>query len=187
MGKGSNRCPGGDGAGINARLGKGSRGNSSASVAPQRFGSACRALAKKEQRDSPLPREETLRRFGEHGYRIAVAENRIVALAAWEAENLVASVREIWTESVEVAEAALPKLLELIENEARELLCEVVLLLIPPVAPVDIAVQAHLAGYEIQDFDALHKLWQQAIYERMKTGDQIWGKVLRAELVTKPF
>jgi dephospho-CoA kinase len=145
------------------------------------------ALAKKEKRDAPFSREETIRRFGERGYRIALMENRIVALVAWEAENLVATVREIWTESAEIAELALPRIFELVENEARELLCEVIVLLIPHDAPVDIAVQAHVAGYEIQDFDSLHKLWRQAIQERMQTGDQLWSKTLRTEMITKPF
>lgn len=145
------------------------------------------ALGKKEKRDAPLSREETLRRFGERGYRIALMDNRIVALAAWEAENLVATVREIWTESAEIAEFALPRMFELIENEARALLCEVIVLLIPPGAPVDFAVQAHVAGYEIQEFQALHKLWKQPIQERMQTGDQLWSKPLRTDMLTKPF
>lgn len=144
------------------------------------------ALAKKEQRTTPFTREEILKRFGERGYRIALADQRIVALAAWEAENLVASVREIWAESAEAATQALPRLFELIENEARELLCEIVLLIVEPGAPEYIVAQAQVSGYQREELSALHKLWQQAIQERMQAGDTLWGKRLR-EVITRPF
>jgi dephospho-CoA kinase len=145
------------------------------------------ALAKKENRAEPLSREETLKRFGVSGYRIALVDKQIVALAAWEAENLIASVREVWAESAEDAAQALPRLFELIENEARELLCEVVWLMLPASAPAYIAAQAQAAGYVPLGFDALHPLWQQAIQERMQTGDQLWGKPLREKAITRAF
>ena len=144
------------------------------------------ALAKKEQRPTPFTREEILKRFGERGYRIALADQRIVALAAWEAENLVASVREIWAESAEMATQALPRLFELIESEARELLCEIVLLIVEPGAPEYIVTQAQVSGYQREELDALHKLWRQAIQERMQPNDTLWGKRLR-EVITRPF
>lgn len=144
------------------------------------------ALAKKEQRPTPFTREEILKRFGERGYRIALADQRIVALAAWEAENLVASVREIWAESAEAATQALPRLFELIESEARELLCEIVLLIVEPGAPEYIVTQAQGSGYQREELNALHKLWRQAIQERMQPNDTLWGKRLR-EVITRPF
>jgi dephospho-CoA kinase len=144
------------------------------------------ALAKKEQRPTPFTREEILKRFGERGYRIALADQRIVALAAWEAENLVASVREIWAESAETATQALPRLFELIESEARELLCEIVLLIVEPGAPEYIVTQAQRSGYQREELDALHTLWRQAIQERMQPNDTLWGKRLR-EVITRPF
>jgi len=144
------------------------------------------ALATKENRTKPLSREETLKRFGERGYRIAIADKKIVALAAWEAENLVASVREMWTESPDIAALALPRLFELIESEAGELLCEIVLLMIPNSASAHIVGQVRAAGYQPQDFKTLHKLWQQAVQDRMQPGDELWGKKLR-EVAVKPF
>ena len=145
------------------------------------------AINKKENRAEPLAREEMLKRFGERGYRIALADRQIVALAAWEAENLVASVREVWAESAEDAALALPRLFELIESEARALLCEVVLLMVDASAPDFIVAQVQASGYTTQDLGTLHKLWRQAIAERMQPGERVWVKKLSEGLITKPF
>ncbi|MBI5033017.1 MAG: dephospho-CoA kinase [Chloroflexi bacterium] len=145
------------------------------------------ALSKKENRATPLTREETLKRFGERGYRIALSDKQIVALLAWEAENLIASVREIWAESADDATLALPRLLQLVESEASELLCEVVFLMLDPGTPEYTLAQLRTAGYEQQDKSSLHKLWSQAVEERLQPGELLWGKQLREQVITKPF
>lgn len=144
------------------------------------------AIAQREHRSQPLSHEESLKRFGERGYRIALADGRIVAFAAWEAENLVATVREIWAESADAA-PALPKLVALIEDEARALLCEVALLLIEADAPTFVLEHVRAAGYLPQELQALHPLWRQVAHDRLQAGQVIWSKRLREDLLTKPF
>lgn len=143
------------------------------------------AFAKAEHRAQPLARSEALQRLGERGYRIAMADHRIVALAAWDAENLVATVREVWIESADLAPIALPQLFALIEHEAKELLCEVVLLLIDESA-LTLAAEALALGYEERALPALHSAWQGIVRERLKPTDQIWCKRLREGITTKP-
>lgn len=145
------------------------------------------ALSKKENRSTPLTRAETLKRFGERGYRIAIADKQIIALLAWEAENLVASVREIWAETTDDAALALPRLLQLVESEASELLCEVIFLMVEPNTPDYTLAQLRAAGYEQQELSSLHKLWLQAMEERLQPGELLWGKQLREQVITKPF
>ncbi len=144
------------------------------------------AIAKFEHRAQPLARDEALKRLGERGYRLAMADHRIVALAAWDAENLVATVREVWVESADLAPIALPKLLALIETEAKELLCEVVLLLIDESA-LTLTAEARALGYEEQTLPALHSAWQDVVRECLKASDQIWCKRLREGITTKPM
>jgi dephospho-CoA kinase len=144
------------------------------------------AFAKQENRQRPLTREETLRRFGERGYFIAVTENRIAALAAWEAENLVAIVRELWEESADAAPVVLPKLFAMIEQEAGNLVCEVVLLQIKESA-LTLAAEALAAGYHQYELRALHPQWQSVARERLRPSDQIWLKRLREGITTKPI
>jgi hypothetical protein len=49
-----------------------------------------------------------------------------------------------------------------------------------------IANQARLRGYVARDVNALHKLWQPVVKERLRPGDQIFVKQLREELITRP-
>lgn len=145
------------------------------------------AIAKRENLARPLSHAETLRRFGTSGYRIAIADSRIVAFAAWEAENLVAMMRELWAESNYVALLALPRLFELIEEEARQLLCEVSIIFLEVSAPLYLSEQARACGYRQTEVTHLHTLWQPIVRERLKPGERIWAKQLRAEIITKPF
>lgn len=145
------------------------------------------AIAKRENLARPLSHAETLRRFGTSGYRIAVADGRIVAFAAWEAENLVAMMRELWAESNYVALLALPRLFDLIEEEARQLLCEVSIIFLEVSAPLYLSEQARACGYRQTEVAHLHTLWQPIVRERLKPGERIWAKQLRAEIITKPF
>ncbi len=145
------------------------------------------ALGKREYRSTPLTREETIQRFGERGYRIAVMDERVVALAAWEAENLVAITRDFWAESQELAPRALPPLLALVEQDARALLCEVAVILMEPGIPFYVVDEVHGAGYQPREPSALHRLWKQAVADRMRDGDQLFVKTLRQRLATQPF
>ncbi|MEW5718587.1 MAG: dephospho-CoA kinase [Chloroflexota bacterium] len=145
------------------------------------------AIAKRENRPQPLSHEEALKRFGSGGYRIAIGDGHIVAFAAWEAENLVATVREMWAESSYITLMVLPRLLALIEDEARALLCEVVVVFLEINAPLHISEQTRASGYQIVELNGLHPVWQTIVRERIKPGERIWAKRLRAEMVTKPM
>ncbi|MBI5303962.1 MAG: dephospho-CoA kinase [Chloroflexi bacterium] len=144
------------------------------------------ALGKRANFGGPLPHEQVLKRLGERGYRIAIGDNRVVALAAWEAENLVAMMREVWAESDQTAERALPELFDLVEQDARGLLCEVSLIFIEATSAPSIAIQARARGYVAREVNALHKLWQPVVQERLRPGEQIFVKQLREEMITRP-
>ena len=55
-------------------------------------------LTRIEARAEPLGRAEMLERHGKYGYWLVRAEEHTVALAAWQAENLAAIVRELWVD-----------------------------------------------------------------------------------------
>ncbi len=144
------------------------------------------ALTKREGLGEPLSRAQVLERFGDRGYRIAITEDQIVALAALEIENLVAVTRDLWVESSEAAARSLPKLLALIEQDARELLCEVSAILIEETASVAVTDQARQMGYESRELSLLNKVWREVVGERVQPGQQVWVKRLRDSLVTQP-
>ncbi len=144
------------------------------------------ALAKREHLPSPLKHEEILARFGAHGYRIAVSEQQVVAFVAWEAENLVAIAHELWAESVGAVHA-IPQLLAMIEDEAKELRCEVLVVDIDPLTPKFVLEQMRDKNYVQRDLKELHRVWRQVAMDRIRPEDQLWVKLLRGELVVQPF
>jgi dephospho-CoA kinase len=144
------------------------------------------AIAKFESRSQSLSREEAIKRMSERGYRIAVGNKRIVAFAAWEAENLVAIVREVWAEAADIAPKALPDLFKLIEQEAKGLACEAAVLLIPEEA-MTLSAEAHAVGYQVSDVANLHKMWRSVVQERIHPGEQIWLKRLREDMIMRPI
>jgi dephospho-CoA kinase len=146
-----------------------------------------KTLAQAEGKKEPLSPAETLKRLGERGYRIALAQGRIVAIAAWEAENLVAVTRDIRAESPEIARQAFPPLLSLIEQDANSLVCEVSILLVDARTPSIVSNVASASGYRVSDLDSLYKVWRQVISERLREGEKIWVKPLRKELITRPI
>lgn len=145
------------------------------------------AIAKRENLARPLSHTEALRRFGSGGYRIAVADGRIVGFAAWEVENLVAMMRELWAESNYVALVALPRLFDLIEEEARQLLCEVSIIFLEVSAPLYLSEHVRACGYRQTEVANLHTIWQPIVRERLRPGERLWAKQLRADIITKPF
>jgi dephospho-CoA kinase len=145
------------------------------------------ALARGVNQTEPLARGEVMQRFGKRGYRIAIGQGRIIALAAWEAENLVAMMRDIWAESEAVAPRALPSLFALVEQDAQALQCEVSLIIIPPGAPTFVLEQIRACDYQNKEATAIHRLWRQVVEERMQPGDVLWVKRLREDMVTKPI
>ncbi len=145
-----------------------------------------KALAQAEGKKEPLSAAETLKRLGERGYRIALVRGRIAAMAAWEAENLVAITRDIRAESPEIARQAFPPLLSLIEQDANGLVCEVSVLLIDARTPRIVSNVASTFGYTLSDLNGLHKVWRQVISERLREGEKVWVKPLRKELTTRP-
>ncbi len=144
------------------------------------------ALGKREHLSEPLAHDQVLKHLGERGYRIALSEGRVIALASWEAENLVAMMRDVWAESESAARRALPDLFGLIEEDARGLLCEVSVIFVQPTTASFIAEQADSCGYLARQVGELHKLWQPVVQERLLADAQIFVKQLREEMITKP-
>lgn len=143
-------------------------------------------LAHIERRSEPIGRAEMLERFGKFGYWLARAGDQTVALAAWQAENLAAIVRELWADSDADAARAFPLLLEAIQAEANALTCEVVAIVVPERAAPLAAIAAQTAGYESSSVEQLHKLWRTVIEPLLVDNATLYTKQLR-EIVTKPI
>lgn len=138
-----------------------------------------------EKRTEPLGRAEMLERQGKYAYWLVLGNNRPIALAAWQAENLAAIVRELWVANPADAPRAFPQLLAAIETEANALTCEVVVILVPERAAALAQIAAESSGYEPITLDELNKLWRSVIEPLRQKDEPMYAKRLRA-IVTKP-
>ncbi len=154
---------------------------------PSDIGMLATALAQAEGSNTPISRAETLRRFGKWGYWLTESEGRTLALAAWRAENLVAMLRDLWTQSPALAPRVFPPLFAAIEQEAQSLVCEVAIVMTN--STNDTIVHSVLvdSGYNSSSLEEMHKLWRGVAQTEVHTGETIYLTRLREELVTKPF
>ena len=143
-------------------------------------------LARIEGRSQAIGREEMLERLGKFGYWFVRADDHTVALAAWQAENLAAIVRELWAANDADATRAFPLLLEAIQAEANALTCEVVAIVVPERAAQLAAIAAQTSGYDSTTVEQLHKLWRSVIEPLLSDKTTLYTKQLR-EIVIKPI
>jgi N-acetylglutamate synthase-like GNAT family acetyltransferase len=124
-------------------------------------------------------RRELLMTLGERGYLIGRKDGVISTLAGWSSENLVATVDLIIINPPEAAFHTGAAVLQVIEDTANELVCEVILAF-PPTGP-DLEMRQLFAaqGYVDIQKELLPKTWQTAVEENQPYDTHIWMKILR--------
>lgn len=144
-------------------------------------------IAKLEGQAEPLGQVETMQKLGKWSYWLALANDKPRGLVSWHAENLVGVIRDCWFERQGEAKQLAPPLFADIEQEARSLVNEVIILLLAPEWVEVIAPLATAQGFTQQTMDDLHKIWREVAKEHVRATDQIYVKKLREEMVTKPI
>jgi dephospho-CoA kinase len=144
-------------------------------------------LARKDGKGEPLDQVETMQRLGKWGYWLVSVDEQPRGLIAWRAENLVGVIKDCWFEHFEEAQDLLSPLLLGIEQEARTLVNEVLILIIAPESAPNLAPIAESLGYSQQSPEELHSIWREVLREHLSENDQFFVKRLRDELVTRPI
>ena len=129
--------------------------------------------------------DAVVERLGSKAYFLAT-QDQIVALAGWHAENLVGSIDDLVIFPGSARPTAGRALFEKIENEARKLECEVLLLYVPVSAARPAVVFYQSLGFSRRLIDDIPVPWRQAAEEFPGTSHFVMAKQLR-ELVTKPI
>jgi len=124
--------------------------------------------------------------FGEKAFLLLKIDKRLVGLAGWQVENLVARVSDVHLEPGLALGEAVRVLMDEIEIASRELQSEVLLVFLPP----------HLGrhggvwdarGYSPQTPQDLKvSAWEEAALESMPVGTVMYFKQLRKDRVLKP-
>ncbi len=112
---------------------------------------------------------------------------KIVGLSGWRAENLIARVDDFLVFPHALYPTAGKALLDAIEEEARELQCEVCMIFVPLRAASSAVNFYRSCGYRRPESEGLPRVWLETVEEATEQGRYIMMKQLREDLVTRPI
>ncbi len=143
------------------------------------------AVMAQARKDGSAPDEaEMMERFFSKGYFVACADEQVLGLAGLRAGNLIATIDDCLVRSSDLWPTAGGRLLEAIEAEAHELLCEVALLFAQKESgPESLAVFKE-SGYQKQETKDLINMWRQAAEDYAGDGEVLWVKKLFEHQIT---
>jgi N-acetylglutamate synthase-like GNAT family acetyltransferase len=121
------------------------------------------------------------------GVWVAIRDEALVGVAAWQAENLLAVTDVFHVASVECWLEEGRQLLETIEGEAHTLMCEANVVLLPTLAPEAARTLLQQQGYELKTRDELHRIWREVLSDFAGEELELMVKQLRDRMVMIPI
>lgn len=153
---------------------------------PQQSNEIAEFISRMSRGRFTLSREDVMAEFGEKAFLLLRKDDRLVGLAGWQVENLVARTSDVYLEPGLALGEVVRVLLNEIEHASRELQCEALLLFLPPYLARHKAVWESL-GYQFQLPNELGvSIWEEAAQESMPVGTVMLFKQLRKDRVLKP-
>ncbi len=127
-----------------------------------------------------MKRAELLMALSERSYLIAQEKTEINMVVGWSTHSTTAvAIDQIYAYPAQAALSSGPAILAEIEESARQLICEVVLVYLPPDAPAPVQQLLERSGYRALRQNELRRAWQVVIEETQPAGTRLLGKVLR--------
>jgi dephospho-CoA kinase len=130
---------------------------------------------------------DVMEAFGDKAYLLLHASGKLVGLAGWQVENLVARTTDLFLDSSVDAAAALEALVNEVERASHELQSEASLIFPPSDLAADETLWKKL-GYEKRTPQTLGiQAWQDAAAESISEGAALYFKQLRQDRVLRPI
>lgn len=141
-------------------------------------------LSKGKQR---MTKDDVMEAFGDKAFILLQAGEKLVGLAGWQVENLVARTTDLHIEPEHINDKALQALLAEVERASQDLQCEASLAFpLPELAGLQNAWKN--MGYERRTPENLGvQAWQDAANESSPVGTILMFKQLRADRVLRPI
>lgn len=133
-----------------------------------------------------LSRMDVMAAFGEKAFLLLFSEDTLLGVLGWQVENLVARVDDVLLDDAAPLDAALPAMMTAVEEASHDLLCEAILVFLPPELARHQAVWQEM-GYSpraVKDLGV--SAWQEAAVESMPPGTVLFFKQLRRDRVLRP-
>jgi N-acetylglutamate synthase-like GNAT family acetyltransferase len=121
------------------------------------------------------------------GLMVAVQGGSLVGVAAWQAENLVSVTDLFYVSPARLRDRAGGALLESIEAEANTLMCEANVVVLPSWTLKAVRAFFQQQGYELADFEELHRIWREVLDEFVTNEMDLLVKRLRDRMVMVPI
>ncbi len=134
-----------------------------------------------------LSPDDVMADFGDKAFLLLLADKKLVGLAGWQVENLVARTTDIYLDPGIPSDQALKTLVAEVEHASQDLQCEASLLFLPP----QLAAQENdwkEMGYTRRTPQTLGvQAWQDAALESQPSNTILLFKQLRQDRVLRPI
>lgn len=144
-------------------------------------------ITRLSQGQRKMTAENVMEAFGDKAYLMLHASGKLVGLAGWQVENLVARTTDLYLDSAVDAATATATLVNEVERASHELQSEASLIFPPTELAGDESLWKKL-GYEKRTPQTLGvQAWQDAAIESMPAGTTLYFKLLRQDRVMRPI
>jgi len=134
-----------------------------------------------------MSQDDVMEAFGEKAFMLLQLSEKMVGVAGWQVENLVARTTEFFIDPQVAIEPALKTLIEEVERASLDLQCEASLLFLPPNLAAHQNTWKQL-GYEARSPEALGvQAWTDAAIESAQPNTRLFFKQLRQDRVLRPI
>jgi dephospho-CoA kinase len=134
-----------------------------------------------------LTRDDIMAAFGEKAFLLLKNDKKLVGVAGWQVENLVARTTDLYLDPAVPAVEALAPLVSEMEHASKDLQCEASLLFVQPELAQNDGTLRKL-GYERRAASTLSvQAWQEAAVESAPSGAVLFFKQLRIDRVLRPI
>lgn len=144
------------------------------------------ALINRIRKNGMVSASDIMAEFGDKAFLLVRFGSKLVGVAGWQVENLVARTADIVLDPTVPAANVLPSLIKEMEQSSKDLQCEASLIFATPELSMDALWRS--LGYERRAPQALGvAVWQEAAKEMIQPGQTLYFKQLRQDLVLRPI
>jgi hypothetical protein len=144
-------------------------------------------VEKASQSRVQIDEAEVIKWLFSKGLWVADQEGMLVGVIAWQAENLVSVTDVFYVSPDSLDTEAGIRLLETIEAEAKVLMCEANVVLLPDGLSELIRPVLQQQGYESRPLAGLHRIWREVLSEFADEESELMVKPLRDRMVMLPL
>lgn len=153
---------------------------------PQQADEIAAYLTQHSDDGTEYDRADVMESFGEKAFLLLRIDERLVGLAGWQVENLVARTADIFLESDLSLDESMWIMMKEIEKASRDLQCEALLLFLSPEMAEQGSVWQKL-DYQDRSVESLGvRAWQEAARESMPPRTVMMFKQLRKDRILRP-